>query len=76
MNAAASMSSEGATTGGTIIIPTEYNPYVSPAPVPKSFAKKTIEAVKDVLGKWRNKAVDATKKGKNYAGEGLQHWLF
>lgn len=54
-------------------MPHESNPYVSPAPVPESSTKKTIDTVKDVLGKWGKKAADATKKGQDYAGEMWQH---
>nr|XP_043636019.1 GEM-like protein 1 [Erigeron canadensis] len=61
------------TSGGATTMPTESNPYVSPAPVPTSSTKKTIESVKDVLGKWGKAAADATKKGQDYAGEVWQH---
>ncbi|KAI3819870.1 hypothetical protein L1987_13722 [Smallanthus sonchifolius] len=54
-------------------MPGESNPYVTPAPVPTSSTKKTIDTVKDVLGKWGKKAADATKKGQDYAEEVLQH---
>ncbi|KAI3806698.1 hypothetical protein L1987_22612 [Smallanthus sonchifolius] len=59
--------------GAATTMPTESNPYVTPAPVPTSSTKKTIDTVKDVLGKWGKKAADATKKGQDYAGEVWQH---
>nr|GEY33313.1 hypothetical protein [Tanacetum cinerariifolium] len=62
-----------ARTGEATTMPHESNPYVSPAPVPESSTKKTIDTVKDVLGKWGKKAADATKKGQDYAGEMWQH---
>ncbi|KAI7724639.1 hypothetical protein M8C21_004387 [Ambrosia artemisiifolia] len=62
------------TTGGAATtMPNESNPYVTPAPLPASSSKKTIDTVKDVLGKWGKKAADATKKGQDYAGEVWQH---
>ncbi|PWA53842.1 GRAM domain-containing protein [Artemisia annua] len=60
-------------SGGATTMPHESNPYVSPGPVPESSTKKTIDTVKDVLGKWGKKAADATKKGQDYAGEMWQH---
>ncbi|KAL5080100.1 hypothetical protein RYX36_008521, partial [Vicia faba] len=55
-------------------MPTESNLYVSPAPVPAPTpAKNTLDSVKDVLGKWGKKAVEATKKAKDLAGNMWQH---
>lgn len=59
--------------GGATTMPNESNPYVSPAPVPVSSAKKTMDSVKDVLGKWGKAAAEATKKGQDYAGDVWQH---
>lgn len=59
--------------GGATTMPSESNPYVTPAPVPASTTKKTIDSVKDVLEKWGKAAADATKKGQDYAGEVWQH---
>ncbi|XP_071716066.1 GEM-like protein 1 [Rutidosis leptorrhynchoides] len=74
MYTGAARSSEGVyPSGGATTMPSESNPYVSPAPVPESSTKKTIDTVKDVLGKWGKKAADATKKGQDYAGEVWQH---
>ncbi|KAJ6352936.1 hypothetical protein OIU76_002037 [Salix suchowensis] len=49
-------------------MPADSNPYVSPAPVAPSSSKNKMEAVKDVLGKWGKKAVEATKKAEDLAG--------
>ncbi|XP_011016886.1 PREDICTED: GEM-like protein 1 [Populus euphratica] len=49
-------------------MPAESNPYVSPGPVAPSSSKNTVEAVKDVLGKWGKKAAEATKKAGDLAG--------
>ncbi|XP_076937957.1 GEM-like protein 1 [Bidens hawaiensis] len=65
--------SHGVAEGQATTMPSESNPYVTPAPVPTSSTKKTIDTVKDVLGKWGKKAADATKKGQDYAGEVWQH---
>ncbi|XP_076890349.1 GEM-like protein 1 [Bidens hawaiensis] len=65
--------SHGVAGGQATTMPSESNPYVTPAPVPTSSTKKTIDTVKDVLGKWGKKAADATKKGQDYAGEVWQH---
>ncbi|KAJ6685639.1 GEM-LIKE PROTEIN 2 [Salix purpurea] len=54
-------------------MPAESNPYVSPAPVASSSSKNTVEAVKDVLGKWGKKAAEATKKAEDLAGNMWQH---
>jgi len=55
-------------------MPTESNPYVSPAPVPAPTpAKNTLDSVKDVLGKWGKKAAEATKKAEDLAGNMWQH---
>ncbi|XP_076888737.1 GEM-like protein 1 [Bidens hawaiensis] len=54
-------------------MPNESNPYVTPAPLPISSTKKTIDSVKDMLEKWGKKAADVTKKGQDYAGEVWQH---
>ncbi|CAH1443328.1 unnamed protein product [Lactuca virosa] len=59
--------------GGATTMPSESNPYVSPGPVPASTTKKTMDTVKDVLGKWGKKAAEATKKGQDYAGDVWQH---
>ncbi|XWS23952.1 hypothetical protein CRYUN_Cryun28dG0059900 [Craigia yunnanensis] len=64
----APISSSAATT-----MPAESNPYVSPAPVQSSSVKKTMESVKDVLGKWGKKAAEDTKKAKEIAGNMWQH---
>ncbi|XP_076901378.1 GEM-like protein 1 [Bidens hawaiensis] len=53
--------SAGAEAAATTM-PNEPNPYVSPAPVPISSTKKTIDSVKDVLEKWGKKAADVTLK--------------
>jgi len=56
-------------------MPTESNPYVSPAPAPapSSSVKNTVDSVKDVLGKWGKKAAEATKKAEDLAGNMWQH---
>ncbi|KAJ6398745.1 hypothetical protein OIU77_019507 [Salix suchowensis] len=54
-------------------MPADSNPYVSPAPVAPSSSKNKMEAVKDVLGKWGKKAVEATKKAEDLAGNMWQH---
>lgn len=56
-------------------MPSESNPYVSPAPAsgPGSSVKNTMDTMKDVLGKWGKKAVEATKKGQDLAGNMWQH---
>ncbi|KAF9687363.1 hypothetical protein SADUNF_Sadunf02G0085800 [Salix dunnii] len=63
-----SMAGTAATT-----MPAESNPYVSPGPVASSSSKNTVEAVKDVLGKWGKKAAEATKKAEDLAGNMWQH---
>ncbi|KAK7282869.1 hypothetical protein RIF29_11962 [Crotalaria pallida] len=63
------ISGDAATT-----LPTESNPYVTPAPVtPPASAKNTLDSVKDVLGKWGKKAAEATKKAEDLAGNMWQH---
>ncbi|KAG5245787.1 GEM protein [Salix suchowensis] len=54
-------------------MPADSNPYVSPAPVAPSSSKNKMEAVKDVLGKWGKKTVEATKKAEDLAGNMWQH---
>ncbi|WOH02689.1 hypothetical protein DCAR_0522078 [Daucus carota subsp. sativus] len=54
-------------------MPPESNPYVSPAPVPASSVKKSMDTVKDVLGKWGKKAAEASKKAGDLAGNTWQH---
>ncbi|GAV66804.1 GRAM domain-containing protein [Cephalotus follicularis] len=54
-------------------MPTESNPYISPAPLPPSSTKNTIDSVKDALGKFGKKAVEATKKAEDLAGNMWQH---
>nr|GMC50554.1 GEM-like protein 1 [Ipomoea batatas] len=56
-------------------MPSESNPYVSPAPAsgPGASVKNTMDTMKDVLGKWGKKAVEATKKGQDLAGNMWQH---
>lgn len=54
-------------------MPTESNPYVSPAPVPASSMKNKIASVKDVLGQWGKKAAEASKKAEDLAGNVWQH---
>nr|XP_023922671.1 GEM-like protein 1 isoform X2 [Quercus suber] len=49
-------------------MPTESNPYVSPAPAPAPSS-----SVKNVLGKWGKKAAEATKKAEDLAGNMWQH---
>uniref|UniRef100_A0A2N9IFS1 GRAM domain-containing protein n=1 Tax=Fagus sylvatica TaxID=28930 RepID=A0A2N9IFS1_FAGSY len=67
--ARAPISGDAATT-----MPTESNPYVSPAPAPApSSVKNKMESVKDVLGKWGKKAAEATKKAEDLAGNMWQH---
>lgn len=59
--------------GGATTMPPESNPYVSPAPVPASSMKNTMDSVKDVLGKWGKKAAEASKKAGDLAGNTWQH---
>ncbi|KAA8528336.1 hypothetical protein F0562_035691 [Nyssa sinensis] len=54
-------------------MPPESNPYVSPSPVPASFAKNKMDSVKDALGKFGKAAADATKKAEDLAGNMWQH---
>ncbi|VFQ62247.1 unnamed protein product [Cuscuta campestris] len=56
-------------------MPAESNPYVSPAPAsaPGSSVKNTMDTIKDVLGKWGKKTVEATKKGQDLAENMWQH---
>uniref|UniRef100_A0A7C9CWN0 GRAM domain-containing protein n=1 Tax=Opuntia streptacantha TaxID=393608 RepID=A0A7C9CWN0_OPUST len=54
-------------------MPPESNPYVSPAPAPKSSTKNAMESVKDVLGKLGKKAAEATNKAQDLAGNMWQH---
>ncbi|KAJ0615507.1 putative GEM-like protein [Helianthus annuus] len=70
---AAARASDAPPQGAATTMPSESNPYITPAPVPASSSKKTIDTVKDVLGKWGKAAADATKKGQDYAGEVWQH---
>ncbi|KAL5074826.1 hypothetical protein RYX36_013810 [Vicia faba] len=69
-----SVATESRATGAATTMPTESNPYVSPAPVPAPTpAKNTLDSVKDVLGKWGKKAAEATKKAEDLAGNMWQH---
>ncbi|KAJ0024851.1 hypothetical protein Pint_08427 [Pistacia integerrima] len=54
-------------------MPPESNPYVSPSPVPASSTKNKMDSVKDALGKFGKKAVEATKKAEDLAGNMWQH---
>ncbi|KAK6938097.1 GRAM domain [Dillenia turbinata] len=54
-------------------MPAESNPYVSAAPVPPSSMKNKVDSVKDALGKFGQKAAEATKKAEVIAGNMLQH---
>ncbi|GMI78447.1 FH interacting protein 1 [Hibiscus trionum] len=60
-------------SAATTTMPTESNPYVSPAPVQSSSSKSKMESVKGVLGKWGKKAAEDTKKAKEIAGNMWQH---
>ncbi|KAK7410458.1 hypothetical protein VNO78_01254 [Psophocarpus tetragonolobus] len=64
----APISGDAATT-----MPQDPNPYVTPAPVPDSSTKSTLDSVKDVLGKWGKRAAEATKKAEDLAGNMWQH---
>ncbi|KAG6705253.1 GEM-like protein 1 isoform X2 [Carya illinoinensis] len=68
--ARAPVSADAATT-----MPPESNPYISaaPAPAPSSAVKNKMDSVKDVLGKLGKKAVEATKKAEDLAGNMWQH---
>ncbi|KAK9270542.1 hypothetical protein L1049_026123 [Liquidambar formosana] len=54
-------------------MPVESNPYVSSSPAPSSSVKNKVDSVKDVLGKWGKRAVEATKKAEDVAGNMWQH---
>ncbi|KAL7208191.1 hypothetical protein ACSBR1_030025 [Camellia fascicularis] len=54
-------------------MPPEFNPYLTPSPVPDSSMKNTMDSVKDVLGKWGKKASEATKMAEDLAGNMWQH---
>ncbi|XP_044511925.1 GEM-like protein 1 [Mangifera indica] len=54
-------------------MPPESNPYVSASPVPQSSTKNTMDSVKKSLGKFGKKAVEATKKAEDLAGNMWQH---
>ncbi|OIW21845.1 hypothetical protein TanjilG_12954 [Lupinus angustifolius] len=55
-------------------LPTESNPYITPAPVSDPApAKNTLDSVKDVLGRWGKKAAEATKRAEDLAGNMWQH---
>ncbi|KAL2892882.1 GEM-like protein 1 [Bienertia sinuspersici] len=54
-------------------MPSDSNPYVSAAPAPESSTKKTMDSMKDVLGKWGKKAADASNKAQDLAGNMWQH---
>ncbi|KMT19751.1 hypothetical protein BVRB_1g008070 [Beta vulgaris subsp. vulgaris] len=54
-------------------MPSESNPYVSAAPAPTSSTKKTVDTVKDVLGKWGKRAAEASNKAQDLAGNMWQH---
>ncbi|XP_057532561.1 GEM-like protein 1 [Amaranthus tricolor] len=64
--------STAATTEATTML-SESNPYVSAHPAPPSAPKKTIDTVKDVLGKWGKKAAEASNKAQDLAGNMWQH---
>ncbi|XP_041018436.1 GEM-like protein 1 isoform X2 [Juglans microcarpa x Juglans regia] len=68
--ARAPVTADAATT-----MPPESNPYISaaPAPEPSSAVKNKMDSVKDVLGKLGKKAVEATKKAEDLAGNMWQH---
>eukprot|EP01018_Ginkgo_biloba_P005775 Gb_14979 [translate_table: standard] len=54
-------------------LPSETNPYVAASPVPASSGKNSMEAVRDVLGRWGKKVEEATKKAEDLAGNVWQH---
>ncbi|CAO2841010.1 unnamed protein product [Amaranthus hypochondriacus] len=59
-----------AATNEATTMPSESNPYVSAHPAPPSAPKKTIDTVKDVIGKWGKKAAEASNKAQDLAGKG------
>ncbi|CAK9313032.1 unnamed protein product [Citrullus colocynthis] len=61
--------------GNATTLPTEANPYVSAAPAHgnPSSAKNTVDSVKVMLGRWGKRAVEATKKAEDLAGNMWQH---
>lgn len=60
-------------SGAATTMPSESNPYVSAAPVPTSSTKKTMDSVKDTLGKWGKMAAEASNKAQDLAGNMWQH---
>ncbi|KAA0065115.1 hypothetical protein IC582_006386 [Cucumis melo] len=61
--------------GNATTLPTEANPYVSAAPAHgnPSSSKHTMDSVKVMLGRWGKRAVEATKKAEDLAGNMWQH---
>ncbi|XWS29579.1 hypothetical protein CRYUN_Cryun24cG0041000 [Craigia yunnanensis] len=56
--------------------PNGSNPYVAYAPAPESSStsfKEKMDTVKDVLGRWRRKVGEATRKAEDLAGNTWQH---
>lgn len=49
------------------------NPYVATTSAPASSGKNSMEAVKDVLGRWGKKVGEATKMAEDLAGNVWQH---
>ncbi|KAB2055737.1 hypothetical protein E1A91_A11G058600v1 [Gossypium mustelinum] len=52
------------------------NPYIVQSPTPESFStslKEKMDTVKDVLGRWRRKVGEATRKAEDLAGNTWQH---
>jgi len=49
------------------------NPYVATTSVPVSSGKNSMEAVKDVLGRWGKKVGEATKMAQDLTGNVWQH---
>ncbi|KAE9587119.1 putative GRAM domain, PH domain-containing protein [Lupinus albus] len=55
-------------------LPTESNPYITPAPVSDPAPSKiTLDSVKETFGRWGKKAAEATKKAEDLAGNMWQH---
>ncbi|XP_077249885.1 GEM-like protein 1 [Tasmannia lanceolata] len=57
-------------------MPSESNPYISPSPAPSSSsssAKNTMDTVRNVLGKWRKRIGETTKKAEDLATNTWQH---
>ncbi|PPR81444.1 hypothetical protein GOBAR_AA39274 [Gossypium barbadense] len=54
------------------------NPYIVQSPTPESFStslKEKMDTVKDVLGRWRRKVGEATRKAEDLAGNTWQHCI-